>query len=112
MSSELQTILVLCIIAAFTFMELATRRYQATVTATADDTKLELLMFLSLVAVCQPLALLSTNALGEWAAPGYRDALHHLQQAAVAAVRRLRPGIAAPGAEGTLHVPQQHPDQR
>ena len=35
MSSELQTILVLCIIAAFTFMELATRRYQATVTATA-----------------------------------------------------------------------------
>jgi sterol desaturase/sphingolipid hydroxylase (fatty acid hydroxylase superfamily) len=78
MSSELQTILVLCIIAGFIFMELATRRYQATVTATADDTKLEFLMFLSLVAVCQPLALLSTNALGEWAAPGYRDALVHL----------------------------------
>jgi sterol desaturase/sphingolipid hydroxylase (fatty acid hydroxylase superfamily) len=78
MTSEVQTILVLCIIAAFTFMELTTRRYQATVTATADDTKLELLMFLSLVAVCQPLALLSTNALGEWAAPGYRGALAHL----------------------------------
>ena len=78
MSSELQTILVLCIIAAFTFMELATRRYQATVTATGDDTKLELLMFLSLVAVCQPLALLSTNALGVWLAPDYRGALAHL----------------------------------
>jgi len=78
MTPQLQNILVLCIIAGFIVMELATRRYQATVTATADDTKLELFMFLSLIAICQPVALLSTNALGNWLAPGYRDALAHL----------------------------------
>ena len=75
MTQQLQTILVLCIIAGFLVMELATRRYQTTVTATADDGKLELFMFLSLIAICQPVALLSTNALGAWLAPGYRDAL-------------------------------------
>jgi sterol desaturase/sphingolipid hydroxylase (fatty acid hydroxylase superfamily) len=74
----MQNILVLCIIVGFLVMELATRRYQATVTATADDSKLELFMFLSLIAICQPVALLSTNALGVWLAPEYRDALVHL----------------------------------
>jgi sterol desaturase/sphingolipid hydroxylase (fatty acid hydroxylase superfamily) len=74
----MQNILVLCIIAGFLVMELATRRYQATVTATRDDSKLELFMFLSLIAICQPVALLSTNALGSWLAPDYRGALAHL----------------------------------
>jgi sterol desaturase/sphingolipid hydroxylase (fatty acid hydroxylase superfamily) len=74
----MQNILVLSIIAGFLVMELATRRYQATVTATADDSKLELFMFLSLIAICQPVALLSTNALGVWLAPDYRGALAHL----------------------------------
>ena len=78
MTPQMQNILVLSIIAGFLVMELATRRYQATVTATADDTKLELFMFLSLIAICQPVALLSTNALGVWLAPGYRDALVNL----------------------------------
>ena len=78
MTQQLQTILVLCIIAGFLVMEVATRRYQTTVTATSDDTKLELFMFLSLIAICQPVALLSTNALGVWLAPGYRDALVNL----------------------------------
>jgi sterol desaturase/sphingolipid hydroxylase (fatty acid hydroxylase superfamily) len=78
MTPQMQNILVLCIIVGFLVMELATRRYQATVTATADDSKLELFMFLSLIAICQPVALLSTNALGVWLAPEYRDALVHL----------------------------------
>ena len=75
MTPQLQAILVLCVITGFIVMELATRRYQATVTATTDDTRLELFMFLSLVAICHPLALLGTDVLGDWLAPSYRDAL-------------------------------------
>lgn len=75
MTQQLQTILVLCVITGFLVMELATRRYQDTVTATTDDTRLELFMFLSLVAICHPLALLGTDAMGDWLAPSYRDAL-------------------------------------
>lgn len=75
MTQQLQTILVLCVITGFIGMELVTRRYQDTVTATTDDTRLELFMFLSLVAICHPLALLGTDAMGDWLAPSYRDAL-------------------------------------
>ena len=75
MTPQLQAILVLCVISGFIVMELATRRYQATVAATTDDTRLELFMFLSLVAICHPLALLGTDVLGDWLAPSYRDAL-------------------------------------
>lgn len=75
MTQQLQTILVLCVITGFLVMELATRRYQDTVTATTDDTRLELFMFLSLVAICHPLALLGTDAMGDWLAPSYHDAL-------------------------------------
>ena len=75
MTPQLQAVLVLCVITGFIVMELATRRYQATVTATTDDTRLELFMFLSLVAICHPLALLGTDVLGDWLAPSYRDAL-------------------------------------
>lgn len=78
MTQQMQTMLVLCIIAGFIGMELVTRRYQATVTATADDTKLELFMFLSLIAIGQSLTVLSTDALGTWLAPEYRNALADL----------------------------------
>ncbi len=57
MTPQLQAILVLCVITGFIVMELATRRYQATVTATTDDTRLELFMFLSLVASLPPIGL-------------------------------------------------------
>lgn len=73
MSPMLQNVLLVSIILGFAGMEFATRRYQATVNATANDTKLELLMFVSLVAVSQPIALFATDRLCMWLIPGQRD---------------------------------------
>ena len=74
-ATQIQNILVLSMILGFAAMELISRRYQNTVTATANDTKLELFMFLSLVAITQPLAMLTTAKLGAWFAPEYKDVL-------------------------------------
>lgn len=74
-ASQIQNILVLCLICGFAAMEVISRRYQHTVRATADDTKLELLMFLSLLAITQPLAILATNQLGGWLAPAYKGVM-------------------------------------
>ena len=65
MSSQLQYLLIGACILGFTAMEFITRRYQAAVrgNATANDTWLEVLMFVSLIAITQPIALLGTNAL-------------------------------------------------
>lgn len=74
MSPLLQNVLVLSLIFGYALLEFATRRYQTTVHANSNDTKLELLMFLSLIAVAQPVALLGTNALCAWLMPDQRDA--------------------------------------
>jgi sterol desaturase/sphingolipid hydroxylase (fatty acid hydroxylase superfamily) len=74
MSPLLQNLLILSLMLGFAGMEFASRRYKTTVTATANDTWLEASMFVSLVAVAQPLALLATDALCHWAMPGARDA--------------------------------------
>jgi sterol desaturase/sphingolipid hydroxylase (fatty acid hydroxylase superfamily) len=74
-ATQIQSILVLSMILGFAAMEFISRRYQNTVTATANDTKLELFMFLSLVAITQPLAMLTTAKLGTWLAPEYKDVL-------------------------------------
>ena len=74
-ASQIQNILVLGLIVGFATMEVVTHRYKNTVHATANDTKLELLMFLSLLAITQPLAIWVTNKLGHWLAPSYKGAL-------------------------------------
>jgi sterol desaturase/sphingolipid hydroxylase (fatty acid hydroxylase superfamily) len=74
-ATQIQNILVLSMILGFAATELISRRYQNTVTATSNDTKLEVFMFLSLVAITQPLAMLSTAKLGDWFAPEYKDLL-------------------------------------
>jgi len=79
-------VLIACVMLGYAGMEFATRRYKATVHATADDTKLELFMFLGLLAVCQPLAILTTDKLGAWLAPGYRNALADLPWWAMTAI--------------------------
>ena len=67
----MQNVLIVALILGFAGMEFATRRYQRSpCNATANDTKLELFMFVSLVAIAQPLALLGTNALCSWLMPG------------------------------------------
>lgn len=86
MNPLLQNTLIASVMLGYAGMEFATRRYQSTVRATADDTKLELLQFLSLVAIAQPLALLVTNAVCLWLMPGQRNALAGLPWWAMAGV--------------------------
>lgn len=74
-AAQVQNILVVCLILGFAAMEIITRRYKDTVHATSNDTKLELFMFLSLLAITQPLAILVTNRLGNWLVPQYQNAL-------------------------------------
>ncbi|MEK0418534.1 MAG: hypothetical protein RI949_2540 [Pseudomonadota bacterium] len=73
--TQIQNALVVLLIVGFASMEVITRRYRDTVNATANDTKLELFMFLSLLAVTQPLAIGVTNKLGHWLAPAYQGVL-------------------------------------
>ena len=73
--SQIQNILVVCLIFGFAAMEVISYRYRDTVHATANDTKLELFMFLSLLAITQPLAILVTGKLGQWRAPQYKGVL-------------------------------------
>ena len=74
MNTLLQNALLLSIIVGFAATEFLTRRYQATVRASANDTQLELWMFLSLLAVAQPVALLTTNWLCGALMPAQRGA--------------------------------------
>ncbi|PIT82928.1 sterol desaturase family protein [Limnohabitans sp. 15K] len=73
--SQIQNALVLCIILGFAMMEWASRRYKNTVNATGNDTALELLMFLSVLAVTQPLAIFVTSKLGTAWFPEYKGIL-------------------------------------
>jgi len=77
-ANQFQNTLILCFMSGFALMEFVTRRYQRTVTANANDTKLELLMFLSLVAITQPLALMASAQLGAWLAPTWQNRLADL----------------------------------
>jgi sterol desaturase/sphingolipid hydroxylase (fatty acid hydroxylase superfamily) len=73
--SQIQNLLIVLMIGGFASMEIISRRYRDTVHATTNDTKLELFMFLSLIAITQPLAILVTDRLGHWLLPEYKDAL-------------------------------------
>lgn len=64
-AAQFQNVLIGVAIAGFALMEFASRRYQATVHATANDTKLDLLVFVSVVAISQPLAILATQNAGQ-----------------------------------------------
>jgi sterol desaturase/sphingolipid hydroxylase (fatty acid hydroxylase superfamily) len=74
-AAQIQNALVLCIIVGFATMEFVSRRYKQTVHATGNDTKLELLMFLSVLAVTQPLAIFVTAKLGALWVPQYKGVL-------------------------------------
>jgi len=74
-TAQMQNILLLSVILGFAAMEFFSRRYKENVNATANDTKLELFMFLSLLAISQPLAIFVTSKLGAWLVPEYKDVL-------------------------------------
>ena len=74
MSPLVQNILIVVFILGFATMEFVSRRYKATVHANGNDTKLELLMFISLIAISQPVALLGANKLCTWLMPSQQGA--------------------------------------
>ena len=78
MSTLLQNALITVVILGYALLEFTTRRYQNTVTANRNDTRLEFMMFISLLAITQPVALLGANALCTWLIPDQRDAWAHL----------------------------------
>ena len=80
-----QNIVLLLIILVFAAAEFASGRYK-TFNATADDGKLELLMFVSLVAFTQPLIFALTSWAGASFLPGYRDSLANLPWWAMAGI--------------------------
>ena len=77
-AAQVQNALILCLIVGFGAMEFISRRYRAAIHPSKDDTTLELLMFLSVVAVTQPLAILTTSKLGNAWFPEYKDVLADL----------------------------------
>jgi sterol desaturase/sphingolipid hydroxylase (fatty acid hydroxylase superfamily) len=74
MNPLLQNTLIVLLILGFAVMEYVSRRYRDTVTANANDTKLELLMFVSLIAIAQPVALLGADRICAWLLPDMRGA--------------------------------------
>ena len=81
----IQNVVLASIILVFAIAELASGRYKE-FQATADDTKLELFMFVSLLVVSQPLIFFITEALGGWLLPEQRDAWAGLPWWAMAAI--------------------------
>ena len=77
-AAQVQNALVLMLLLCFATMEYVSRLNKATVTANSNDTKLELLMFLSLLAITQPLAILVSGKLGAAFFPELKDSLAHL----------------------------------
>ena len=77
-STQVQNLLIVCLLLGFASMEYLSRRYRDTVHANGNDTRLELLMFLSLLAITQPLAILVTAKLGARLVPQYKDILADL----------------------------------
>ena len=69
----IQNIILAAIIATFAWLEIASGRHK-NFGATRDDTKLEVFMFLSLIALSQPLIFAITGKLCEWAMPAQRGA--------------------------------------
>lgn len=90
-ASQIQNSLVLCAIVGFGAMEFISRRYQRSVraVAAANDTKLEIFVFLSLLAVTQPLAMLATARLGAWLVPDMQGTLADLPWWAMAGMLLL-----------------------
>jgi sterol desaturase/sphingolipid hydroxylase (fatty acid hydroxylase superfamily) len=80
-----QNIVLVTIILFFAALEIRSRKHEH-FHATADDTKLELFMFLALLAVSQPFVFLVTAKLGALAMPEQRNAWAHLPWWAMGAI--------------------------
>lgn len=112
MNPLLQNTLVIALIAGFAAKEWLSRRYEATVHANANDTKLELAMFVSLLAVAQPVALLGADRLCAWLMPGQRDAWADLPWWAMVGILLLADDLTQYGWHRLSHTPLLWPLHR
>ncbi len=85
-AAQFQNLLVFTLVLGFAGMEFVSRRYKETVHADGNDTKLELLMAVSLMGLTQPLAILVSAKLGLWLVPQWQGALAHLPAWAMVAI--------------------------
>jgi sterol desaturase/sphingolipid hydroxylase (fatty acid hydroxylase superfamily) len=83
--NPLQNAVLVTIILVFALLEIRSGRHHE-FHATPDDTRLELFMFVSLIAVSQPLIFAITGRLCAWAMPEQRDAWAPLPWWAMAAI--------------------------
>jgi sterol desaturase/sphingolipid hydroxylase (fatty acid hydroxylase superfamily) len=83
--NPIQNVILVAIILVYAGLEIASRRYKD-FHATPDDTKLELFMFLALLAVTQPLVFAITGQLCSLAMPQSRSAWAELPWWAMAAI--------------------------
>ena len=83
--NAIQNISLVCIILGFALAEYASGHYK-TINASQDDNKLELLMFLSLVAFTQPLIFAVTSAAGNAWFPSWKNAWADLPVWAMVAI--------------------------
>jgi len=70
-----QNLVIVAIMIVFALKEWTSRRYRDTVHASANDTKLEFFMFVSLIAVAQPFTIFAATKLCAWLIPAQRGAL-------------------------------------
>jgi sterol desaturase/sphingolipid hydroxylase (fatty acid hydroxylase superfamily) len=107
----IQNIVLAAIIATFAGLEIASGRHKD-FHATRDDTKLELFMFLSLVAVSQPLIFAITGQLCEWLMPAQRNAWAHWPWWAMAGVLLLADDLTQYAWHRVSHTPLLWPLHR
>jgi sterol desaturase/sphingolipid hydroxylase (fatty acid hydroxylase superfamily) len=111
-AAKLQNILVLGCILGYACMEYLSRRYQSRVNASANDTKLEVLMFLSLLSITQPLALWSMAKLGAWWVPQYQGVMHDLPWWAMVGILIVADDLTQYGWHRLSHSPWLWPLHR
>jgi sterol desaturase/sphingolipid hydroxylase (fatty acid hydroxylase superfamily) len=109
---QLQNALIVSIMLGYGLMEYASRRYKDTVHASADDTKLELFMFLSLLAIAQPLAILTTSRLCGWLMPQHLGALADLPWWGMVLILLLGDDLTQYGWHRLSHSPRLWPLHR
>jgi sterol desaturase/sphingolipid hydroxylase (fatty acid hydroxylase superfamily) len=106
-----QNVILVLIILMFAGAEFASGRYKH-FKATADDGKLELLMFVSLVALVQPLIFAVTGKAGTIFFPQYHDALANLPWWAMVGILLVGDDLTQYGWHRISHTPVLWPLHR
>src|SRR6478735_8257788 len=109
--NQIQNIVLVTIIVIFALLEIRSGRHKE-FHATADDTKLELFMFVALVAISQPLIFFVAGKLCELVMPDQRGAWSHLPWWAMAAILLVADDLTQYAWHRASHTPLLWPLHR